>query len=444
MSDPQENSRKKQKGKKFSKNNKFLISSGALIGIISISFILTANDMKHDGLSKEKEQLEETVKEPTYLDQKVLAAQLKSEKRHAQADLHANEEPQKIKSSLADENKKEELPEDKTAPEPAQQSASKPQQESKPGTKPDTEAPEQVADFTTAFDFSLSTILANGEAFLNSAGKGGIFGTDYKIGMDFFKLKESFGEPDFEGTVPEGGYALGYGDYYLITGYNEEDVIRSIDIRSTEKITIEQVVGSLGEPYYSFNEMIGNVVLTYYFDDYLLYFETEGLHEIENPSQPKLTGIDMGAEITWVNLWPNKDGAQQPPTQNIKKISDLETLDFQDKWFNEAKKIASTLPKVKEIVMNGEDRYLTFTVSVVERTNEEETKKIAHAFLKQLTESANSDIQQTHPNDSIWNHYKYMIHFDHENDENARYYQKVIPKEPHTINDSGYLEMRIL
>ncbi|MCP3740129.1 hypothetical protein [Rossellomorea sp. BNER] len=152
----------------------------------------------------------------------------------------------------------------------------------------------------------------------------------------------------------------------------------------------------------------------------------------------------MGAEITWVTLWPNKDGEQQPPAQNIKKISDLETLDFQEKWFNEAKEVASTLPKVEDIVINGKDRYLTFTVSVTERTNDEETRNIAHTFLKQLTESANSDIHKTHPDESIWNHYKYMIHFDHENDENSRYYQKVIPKEPYTINESGYLEMRLL
>ncbi|MCA0151569.1 hypothetical protein LCD52_22955 [Rossellomorea vietnamensis] len=317
------------------------------------------------------------------------------------------------KSATPDDDVKENLEEETEA-----------EAEKVPEKKEEEEKNEQVeAPPLPAFDFS--TILKNPEDFKEKAANGTFVGTSFTIGDSMESIqdmyKDKYQNLDTYDRVE---------DYLLYI--QDEKALWGIRSNISPSYTLDQVIATLGEPYYSLNALQGVYSANYLYGDYIVQMNLQGNNKIKPYTMEEIQFIDRESIITSVALFKN-DGRTDSLSKDVKYLGEEEPMVFRTEWFNEARDYIVENTVSPAVVLHSQQDPLEFNIVVPQETPEDEMRAIANQFLKRLTDVSNDAIEEG----SIWNDYTYVIHIEN---SIAGYYDTGLSNSKRT-HEGGYPEI---
>ncbi|PFG04395.1 hypothetical protein [Bacillus sp. es.034] len=299
-----------------------------------------------------------------------------------------------------------------------------------PEKKEEEEKNEQVeAPPLPAFDFS--TILKNPEDFKEKAANGTFVGTSFTIGDSMESIQDMY-KDKYQNLDTKKGH-IGYDrveDYLLY--FQDEKALWVIRSNSSPSYTLDQVITTLGEPYYSLNALEGVYSANYLYGDYIVEMELQGNNKIKPYTMEEIQFIDRESVITSVALFKN-DGRSEYLSKDVKYLGEEEPMKFRPEWFNEARDYIVENTVSPAVVLHSQQDPLEFNIVVPQETPEDEMRAIANQFLKRLTDVSNDAIEEG----TIWNDYTYVIHIEN---SIAGYYDTGLSNSKST-HEGGYPEI---
>jgi hypothetical protein len=299
-----------------------------------------------------------------------------------------------------------------------------------PEKKEEEEKNEQVeAPPLPAFDFS--TILKNPEDFKEKAANGTFVGTSFTIGDSMESIQDMY-KDKYQNLDTKKGH-IGYDrveDYLLY--FQDEKALWVIRSNISPSYTLDQVITTLGEPYYSLNALEGVYSANYLYGDYIVEMDLQGNNKIKPYTMEEIQFIDRESVITSVALFKN-DGRSEYLSKDVKYLGEEEPMKFRPEWFNEARDYIVENTVSPAVVLHSQQDPLEFNIVVPQETPEDEMRAIANQFLKRLTDVSNDAIEEG----TIWNDYTYVIHIEN---SIAGYYDTGLSNSKRT-HEGGYPEI---
>ncbi|MFC7786740.1 hypothetical protein ACFQWC_19770 [Rossellomorea sp. GCM10028870] len=370
-----------EKQKKSSVKSIF-INLGVPLCIILILSILGSSYLFKEDLVKEneKEIQEETTDQLTYVptdewDEKIIDEKASIRKSATPVDDVKENQEQEAEAEKVPEKKEEE---DKN--EPA-----------------DTPPP------LPAFDFSM--ILNNPNAFKEKAANGTFVGTSFTIGDSMEGIQEIYKDKYKNLDTKKGHKGYDRVEDYLLY-FQDEKTLLEVRSNISPSYTLDQVIATLGEPYYFMNALEGVYSANYLYGDYMVEMQIQGNNKIKPNSMEEIQFIDRESVITSVALFKN-DGGSKSLSKDIKYLGE-EPTEFRTEWFNEARDYIVENTVSHAVILHSQKSPLEFNIVVPQETPEDEMRAIANQFLKRLTDVSNDAIEEG----TIWNDYTYVIHIE--------------------------------
>ncbi|WP_341357156.1 hypothetical protein [Rossellomorea sp. y25] len=367
-----------EKQKKSSVKSIF-INLGVPLCIILILSILGSSYLFKEDLVKENEKEEEPA-ELTYVptdewDEKIIEEKASIRKSATPVDDVKENQEQEAEAEKVPEKKEEE---DKN--EPA-----------------DTPPP------LPAFDFSM--ILNNPNAFKEKAANGTFVGTSFTIGDSMEGIQEIYKDKYKNLDTKKGHKGYDRVEDYLLY-FQDEKTLLEVRSNISPSYTLDQVIATLGEPYYFMNALEGVYSANYLYGDYMVEMQIQGNNKIKPNSMEEIQFIDRESVITSVALFKN-DGGSKSLSKDIKYLGE-EPTEFRTEWFNEARDYIVENTVSHAVILHSQQSPLEFNIVVPQETPEDEMRAIANQFLKRLTDVSNDAIEEG----TIWNDYTYVIHIE--------------------------------
>ncbi|MGG7622209.1 DUF4309 domain-containing protein [Bacillus coreaensis] len=172
------------------------------------------------------------------------------------------------------------------------------------------------------YSFDFNTILNIGETFLNEASQGKLYGEDIHIGMSYDELVRLWGNPHEEGW--DEGIYIRYGDYFLATGEEKEEISNILVWLTNYNKTISDVIDALGEPAsYQFNERDWEGYIEYMIGDYRITFGADGDHKVNDDLE--IESFDYSSTVSYFELEKNQELSDAEISE---EEVDLDSYDF--------------------------------------------------------------------------------------------------------------------
>ncbi|NMH67653.1 hypothetical protein HF072_02470 [Bacillus sp. RO3] len=390
---------------KESSTKTIFINLGVPICIILILSILGSSYLTKEDLVKEKEK-EEPADQLTYvptdeLDERIIEEKAIIRKSATPAD-EVKEEP-KQETEAPREEKKEE---DQMVPV---------------DTPP-----------LSVFDFSI--ILNQPNEFKEKAANGTFIGTPFTIGDPIDEIQELYKDRYEDVNMMKGHKTYDRIENYLLHFAQDEKKLLQIRSNISQSYNLDQVINTLGEPYYFYNVMEGVYSADYHFGEYIVEMELKGRNKLKPDTAGEIQIIDRHSMITSVSLFKGKGGSNYL-SKDVKYLGEEEPvkLTFRPEWFNEARDYIVEKTVSHAVLLRSEQEPLEFQIVVPQETPEDEMRAIANDFLKRLTAVANEAIEEG----TLWDDYTYVIHI--ENSIDGYYDTGVSSRE--TRHQGGYPEI---
>jgi hypothetical protein len=254
-----------------------------------------------------------------------------------------------------------------------------------------------------AFDFSM--ILNNPNAFKEKAASGTFVGTSFTIGDSMEGIQDMYKDKYKNLDTKKGHKGYDRVEDYLLY-FQDEKTLLEIRSNISPSYTLDQVIATLGEPYYFLNALEGVISANYLYGDYIVEMEIQGNNKIKPNSMEEIQFIDRESVITSVALYKNEGGSKSL-SKDIKYLGE-ESTEFRTEWFNEARDYIVENTVSHAVILHSQQSPLEFNIVVPQETPEDEMRTIANQFLKRLTDVSNEAIEEG----TIWNDYTYVIHIE--------------------------------
>ncbi|WP_044339949.1 hypothetical protein [Rossellomorea aquimaris] len=371
-----------EKQKKSSVKSIF-INLGVPLCIILILSILGNSYLFKEDMVKENEKEKEEPAEFTYVptdewDEKII------------------EEKASIRKSATPVEDVKEKQEQEAEPEPEKIPEKKEEE--------DKSEPADTPPPLPAFDFSM--ILNNPNAFKEKAANGTFIGTAFTIGDSMEGIQEIYKDKYEDLDTKKGHKGYDRVENYLLY-FQDEKTLLEIRSNISPSYTLDQVIATLGEPYYFLNALEGVYSANYLYGDYIVEMEIQGNNKIKPNSMEEIQFIDRESVITSVALFKN-DGRSEYLSKDVKYLGEEEPMKFRPEWFNEARDYIVENTVSHAVILHSQQDPLEFNIVVPQETPEDEMRAIANQFLKRLTDVSNKAIEEG----TIWNDFTYVIHIE--------------------------------
>jgi hypothetical protein len=372
-----------EKQKKSSPKSIF-INLGVSLCVIMILSILSSSYLFKDDLVKENDT-EESIDQFTFIPNDNSDEHIKDEK----AIIRKSAKP--VDRVNENEGQEEEIEELEEGPSVKNEQENKPEKVDVPSLNP----------------FDLSIILSHPDEFKREAKNGTFIGTSFTIGDSVDEIQELYKD-----TYEDINIMKGHKDYdrinnYLLHFLQDEKKLLQIRSNISPVYKLDQVIETLGEPYYFYNVMEGVYTADFHYGEYIVEMQLDGLNKLKPNTAGEIQTIDRGSYITSVALLKNKGGADYL-SKDIQYLGEEEVVDFRKEWFNEATDYIVQNTVSHAVILHSQQDPLEFNIVVPQETPEDEMRAIANQFLKRLTEVSNEAIEEG----TIWNDYTYVIHIE--------------------------------
>jgi hypothetical protein len=281
-----------------------------------------------------------------------------------------------------------------------------------------------------AFDFSI--ILNHPEDFKRKAANGTFVGTSFTIGDSMDEIQEVYKDKYEDLNIMKGHKAYDRIENYLLHFLQDEKKLSQVRSDISPSYKLDQVIATLGEPYYYFNALEGVYSANYLYGGNIVEMELKGRNKLKPYTMEEIQSIDRESNITSVALF--KDNGQSDYLiKDVKYLGEEESMEFRPEWFNEARDYIVQNTVSPAVILHSQQDPLEFNIVVPQETPEDEMRTIANQFLKRLTDVSNEAIEEG----TIWNDYTYVIHIENSIDG---YYDTGLSNSKST-HEGGYPEI---
>ncbi|MGM0853908.1 MAG: hypothetical protein ACQEWI_15075 [Bacillota bacterium] len=377
---------KNEKQKKSSPKSLF-INLGIPLCIIMILSILGSSYLFKKDLVKEKEQ-EESIDQFTFIPTDELEDRIQDEKALIKKSATPIDD---VKENEGQEEQKEQEEKEEEALTDGKEQANKPEPVDTPPLTP--------------FDFSI--IMNHPNEFKREAEKGTFIGTSFTIGNSVDEIQELYKDRFEDINVMKGHKDYDRIDNYLLHYLQDEKKLLQIRSNINSSYKLDQVIETLGEPYYFYNVMEGVYSANFHYGEYIVEMELQGQNKLKPYTAGEIQIIDRDSYITSVALFKGKGGSDYL-SKDVKYLGEEEPVEFRPEWFNEARDYIVQNTVSPAVLLRSQQDPLEFNIVVPQETSEDEMRAIANQFLKRLTDVSNKAIEEG----TIWNDYTYVIHIE--------------------------------
>lgn len=256
-----------------------------------------------------------------------------------------------------------------------------------------------------AFDFSM--ILNHPNDFKEKAGNGTFVGTSLTIGDSIDGIQELYKDRYEDINIMKVHKEYDRIENYLLHFLQDEKKLLQIRSDISPSYKLEQVIATLGEPYYYLNALEGVYSANYLYGEYIVEMELKGRNKLKPNAMEEIQAIDRESIITSVALFKD-NGRSENLSKDVKYLGEEEPMEFNPEWFNEARDYVVQNTVSPAVILHSQQAPLEFNIVVPQETPENEMRAIANQFLKKLTDVSNEAIEEG----TIWNDYNYVIHIE--------------------------------
>jgi hypothetical protein len=282
--------------------------------------------------------------------------------------------------------------------------------------------------------FRYSDIFEHPDQFTKASREGRIYGTSISLGDPFSELEQKYG--GFTSYINlETSYKRKKNLLFMLS---KENLVKRVDIdKEYTSYKLEQLIELYGDPdYYYYHAVTNEMFAVYYFEDYRVEFQIEGLNKIADQEDFAVKEVDLGSSITSVNFMEKSENEKIPDSiKDIKYFQDNDTLDFNAAWFDAAGAEVMEQTRTTKAVLTSKEKHITASLYFPKDATDIEIKEAVNQLLKQITAEANKDgIKQ-----ELWKTYTYRIFVSKGEGKNADYYGSGMNRDvTKPLNEWGY------